>query len=133
MDNTTKWILFIFFVPGLFWDAGTTFSGVSQYTNGGLFPFVLTVFINGILAFTFIKLQKTEFVGLLSGLMWLGAFAGDLTTSFFGNWNVAGISTPTPIQYFLIGLSALFTTGSTIAISYIVFKEDFFGFYAVKK
>jgi len=32
---------------------------------------------------------------------------------------------------FLIGLSAIFTTGSTIAISYIVFKEDIFNFYGI--
>jgi hypothetical protein len=89
MDNTTKWILFIFFAPGLIWDASTTFSGISQYSNGGLFPFVLTIFINGILAFTFIRLQKTDFIGFLSGAMWLAAFAGDLSTSFFGNMNVA--------------------------------------------
>ncbi len=129
MDNTTKWILFIFFAPGLIWDASTTFSGISQYSNGGLFPFVLTIFINGILAFTFIRLQKTDFIGFLSGAMWLAAFAGDLSTSFFGNMNVAGISSPSLFQSFLIGIAALFTTGSTIAISYIVFKENLFGFY----
>lgn len=133
MDTTTKRILFLFFFPGLFWDASTTFSGISQFSNSLLFAVVLTIFINGILAFTFIRLQKTDFIGYLSGGIWLAAFAGDLSTSFFGNWNVAEISSPTPFQHFLLGIAALFTTGSTIAISYIVFKEDFFGFYTNKK
>ena len=133
MDNTTKWILFVFFVPGLVWDVITTFGGISSVVNGGTFAFVLTIFINGILAITFVRLQKNDIIGFISGAMWLGAISGDLTTSFFGNWRVAEIDTPSPLQYFLIGLSALFTTGSTIAVSYLVFKEDIFNFYSTKK
>jgi hypothetical protein len=133
MDNTTKWIVFIFFLLGAFWDAITTFGGVSSITKGGLFSFVLTIFINGILALTFLPLKKNDFIGFFSGIMWLTAVGGDLTTSFYGNWRVSELQSPTQLQYFLIGISAIFTSGSTIAFSYIVFKEDVFGFYGTKK
>jgi hypothetical protein len=128
MDNTTKWILFVFFLPGLVWDVITTFGGISSIINSGAFAVVLTIFINGILAITFVKLEKSDTMSFLSGVMWLGAISGDLITSFFGNLRVTEIETPSPLQYFLIGLSALFTTGSTIAVSYMVFEEDIFNF-----
>jgi len=133
MDKITKRTVFVFFFLGAFWDAVTTFGGVNDITNGVLFSFILTAFINGILALTFLPIKRSDFIGFFCVIMWLAAIGGDLTTSFRGNWRISNIPYPSQLQYFLIGLSAVFTSGSTVALSYIVFKEDIFGFYGGKR
>lgn len=123
MDKTTRIIMCCLFAPGTLWDVITTFSGVSQIVHGGLYSIVLTIFINGILALSFAKFDKEGLMEIIWTGMWIGALLGDLVTSFVGNWGVSSIQSPDPLQYFLIGLSALFTTGSTIGLSNALFAE----------
>lgn len=70
------------------WDSETTFKGVYDIWNSGLVAFLFTLFINGILLFSFMKIEHETLRGLrILGLVL--AIVGDLYTAIKGNISLA--------------------------------------------
>jgi|GEM_PF-3713417 len=130
MDSTTKRIVFAFASAIALWDVITTYSGLDSLTAGGVLPVILTIIINGILVFTYIDLDSKTQDGIhnLSKLVWAVAFIVDLVTSYTGNKRLMPpyyIDQPTSVYYtqiFIAAATAVFTSGSTVFVSYFVFK-----------
>ena len=134
MNSLAKWALFILSLGVSIWDVITTYQGIDRLASGGFLPIILTIVVNGVLAATYIDLGATDnFMKSLTGFLWFIALVTDFITSWVGNMQLANFQNFDIHKLFdgnfenlthllIAGVMALFTTGSTILVSYFVLK-----------
>ncbi len=130
MSKLTKKVLFWFAFLLATWDAVTTYQGLDKLIGGGWFlPGALMLVINGIVAFTYVDFGEDS-IKSFAAVIWFVALGTDFATSWVGNMELFFVDQN--IIHVSIGLAtAIFTSASTIFVSYFLFKQkvldDIFG------